>query len=188
MGKCRSVTAAVALTVLAGTTVAGAAPARAEDGLDYAGYVTFERAVAADVDAYWARVVRAGGGNYDSARLVLAGRGQYATSACGAAAGDPDHSRRADVSPAFECPRDDSVYLSSAWTFRELYERFGDFAAAVAIAHEWAHHVQQVVGTDARTTMRLELQADCWAGVWGRDADQRRLVEAGDLDEAAAAL
>jgi predicted metalloprotease len=80
------------------------------------------------------------------------------------------------------------VYLSSAWTYRELYEKFGDFAAAVAIAHEWAHHTQLLVGTTAATTMKLELQADCWAGVWGRDADDRQLVEAGDLDEAARAL
>jgi predicted metalloprotease len=178
----------VAGLVLAGTTVVagltGVAPAHAEDGLDYAGYVRFERAVASDVDAYWARRV---GEDYQSPRLVLAAKGHYAESACGAPAGDPD-AEHADASPAFECPRDDTVYLSSAWTYRELYEKFGDFAAAVAIAHEWAHHAQLLIGSAAKSTMQLELQADCWAGVWGRDADGRGLVEAGDLDEAARAL
>lgn len=174
--------------VLAGTTattwLTGGTSAGAEDGLDYAEYVHFERAVAHDVDEFWAREE---GEDYQSPRFVLAGRGRYAASACGADAGDPDGTRTG-VSPAFECPRDDTVYVSSAWTYRELYARFGDFAAAVAIAHEWAHHVQLLTGTEARTTMRLELQADCWAGVWGRDADRRGLVEAGDLDEAARAL
>jgi predicted metalloprotease len=177
----------VVATTTAGTAMVGIVPAQAEDGLDYGGYVKFEREVARDVDAYWSRVVEARDLDYPSPGLVLAGRGRFTASGCGAKVGDPSV-RHPDASPAFECPLDDTVYLSSGWTYRELYERFGDFGAAVAIAHEWAHHVQPVLGVKAPTTMRLELQADCWAGVWGRDADARGLVEAGDLAEATRTL
>jgi predicted metalloprotease len=176
----------VAVLVLAAASW-GAVPAHAEDGLDYGGYVTFERTVAHDVDAYWARVVEARDRDYPSPGLVLAGRGRFTASGCGAQVGDPTE-RHPNASPAFECPLDDTVYLSSGWTYRELYQRFGDFGAAIAIAHEWAHHVQMVLGVKAPTTMRLELQADCWAGVWGHDADARGLVEAGDLTEATRTL
>jgi predicted metalloprotease len=179
---------AAGLVLAAAAVVSGPLPAQAEDGLDYNGYVTFEQGVATDVDAYWARLAEARHVAYDSPGLVLADRGTYPASACGAAVGDPAPGGPQDVSPAFECPRDDTVYLSSGWTFRELYQRFGDFGAAVAIAHEWAHHAQLLLGTKARTTMRLELQADCWAGTWGRDADDRGLLEAGDLTEGTRAL
>ena len=101
----------VAGLVLAGTTVAagltGAGPAHAEDGLDYAEYVHFERAVAHDVDEFWAR---AEGEDYQSPRFVLAARGRFVPSACGADAGDPEGGRAA-VSFHAESSRASSAVL-----------------------------------------------------------------------------
>lgn len=100
----------------------------------------------------------------------------------------------------FYCPADGRVYLDTAF-FDELHRRFGapgDFAQAYVIAHEVGHHVQNVTGTmqqydrqaqrlDERRrnalSIRLELQADCYAGVWGHFAQRRNLLEPGDLEE-----
>ncbi|CAG0992909.1 hypothetical protein BURK1_02368 [Burkholderiales bacterium] len=100
----------------------------------------------------------------------------------------------------FYCPADQRVYLDTAF-FDELSRRFGapgDFAQAYVIAHEVGHHVQNVTGTmqkferdaqrlDGRArnalSIRLELQADCYAGVWGHFAQRRNLLEPGDLEE-----
>jgi hypothetical protein len=108
----------------------------------------------------------------------------------------------------FYCPNDRKVYLDLSF-FRDLDTRFGapgDFAQAYVIAHEVGHHVQtltgtsqQVHGAQARSSeregnalsVRLELQADCYAGVWGHYAGRRGLLEAGDAEEglrAAAAI
>jgi predicted metalloprotease len=92
------------------------------------------------------------------------------------------------------------VYLDLGF-FEELQQKFGasgDFARAYVIAHELGHHVQHLLGTDARVrqqqeanpdaanelSVRLELQADCYAGVWAHSTDQRKLLESGDVDEA----
>jgi predicted metalloprotease len=92
------------------------------------------------------------------------------------------------------------VYLDLGF-FDELKKRFGasgDFAEAYVLAHELGHHVQHVLGTDARVrqvqesnpseanqlSVRLELQADCFAGVWAHTTDQRRLLQQGDVEEA----
>src|SRR5580765_1110268 len=100
----------------------------------------------------------------------------------------------------FYCPVDERVYLDLGF-FDELKQRLGasgDFAQAYVVAHELGHHVQHLLGTDARVrqlaesrpaeanelSVRLELQADCYAGVWGRSTDQRQHLEAGDVDEA----
>jgi predicted metalloprotease len=96
----------------------------------------------------------------------------------------------------FYCPRDGSVYIDLDF-YRDLRDRFGapgDFAQAYVIAHEVGHHVQNVTGTMERVApgqsgptsaaVRVELQADCYAGVWGHHARQRNLLEAGDIDEA----
>jgi predicted metalloprotease len=100
----------------------------------------------------------------------------------------------------FYCPLDQRVYLDLGF-FEELEKRFGasgDFARAYVIAHELGHHVQHLTGTDARVrqaqesnpstanelSVRLELQADCYAGVWAHSTDQRRILETGDVDEA----
>ncbi|MFL5636504.1 MAG: neutral zinc metallopeptidase, partial [Gemmatimonadaceae bacterium] len=97
------------------------------------------------------------------------------------------------------CPLDERVYLDLGF-FQELRDRFrasGDFAQAYVLAHELGHHVQHLLGTDARVrqlqesnpgeanqlSVRLELQADCYAGVWAHSTDQRQLLQQGDVDE-----
>lgn len=105
----------------------------------------------------------------------------------------------------FYCPEDQQVYIDLAF-YDELASRFGapgDFAQAYVIAHEVGHHVQHQMGTDDRvardrssagakgSSVRLELQADCYAGVWAADAQKRGVLEVGDLEEglrAAAAI
>jgi len=99
----------------------------------------------------------------------------------------------------FYCPGDEKVYIDLGF-YQELQQRFGapgDFAQAYVLAHEIGHHVQNVLGTEAevrraRTTradlanelsVRLELQADCYAGVWGHSAAQRNRLETGDVEE-----
>ena len=108
------------------------------------------------------------------------------TSSCGGAS--------ASMGP-FYCPGDRKLYLDFAF-FQELKNEFrapGDFAQAYVIAHEVGHHVQNLMGTMARfertgpnnrASVALELQADCYAGVWGYYAKQKGIVETGDAEEA----
>ncbi|HNQ99364.1 MAG TPA: neutral zinc metallopeptidase, partial [Trueperaceae bacterium] len=85
---------------------------------------------------------------------------------------------------------DQKVYLDLSF-FEELTRRYaapGDFAQAYVVAHELGHHVQNVLGTLSRAqsqglSVPVELQADCYAGVWGASADRRGIVERGDLQE-----
>ncbi|MGI8789073.1 MAG: KPN_02809 family neutral zinc metallopeptidase [Pyrinomonadaceae bacterium] len=121
---------------------------------------------------------------YTDPKLVLFS-GQY-PSACGQAS--------ASTGP-FYCPGDGKLYLDFAF-FDELKRRFkapGDFAQAYVVAHEVVHHVQDLLGTMDKVnaagnsnemSVRLELQADCYAGVWGFYAKQKGLLEAGDAEEA----
>ncbi len=95
----------------------------------------------------------------------------------------------------FYCPGDQNLYLDFAF-FQELKQEFkspGDFAQAYVIAHEVGHHVQNLLGTmdkvqnagqSNRLSVALELQADCYAGLWAHYAQQKGLVEAGDAEEA----
>ena len=100
----------------------------------------------------------------------------------------------------FYCPRDQKVYIDLSF-YEELRQRFGapgDFAQAYVITHEIGHHVQHLLGTDERVhgasqaeqtgatglSVRLELQADCYAGIWAHSTEQRQLLEAGDIEEA----
>jgi predicted metalloprotease len=122
-----------------------------------------------------------------------------ARSACGTAS--------SAVGP-FYCPGDDKVYLDLSF-FKEMAERLGapgEFAQAYVIAHEIGHHVQNLLGIAEKVTrtqqrvsapernalsVRMELQADCFAGVWGYHAKQRNLIEPGDFEaglRAAAAI
>ncbi len=99
----------------------------------------------------------------------------------------------------FYCPADEKVYIDLGF-YQQLQEQFGapgDFAQAYVLAHEIGHHVQNLVGTErqvreARTqrpdvandlSVRLELQADCYAGVWGHSAAQRDKLDPGDTEE-----
>jgi predicted metalloprotease len=174
--------------VVAALLAAPMQPARAQDGLDYPHFVAFEQSVADDVDAFWTTWSKDHSTPYKSAGFVLVPKAETHRSACDVSAADPQDAPEAEVSPAFFCPRDDTVYMSASWIYRVLYQRFGDLAAAVAVAHEWAHHVQALQKEDPPTVMFAELQADCWAGVWVHDADARGLLEAGDLEGAGKAL
>jgi hypothetical protein len=153
----------------------------------------FIRAILGDSEDTWSRLFSQGGGTYEPPRLVLfSGAVQ---SACGQAS--------AAVGP-FYCPPDRSVYLDLQF-FQELSERFGapgEFARAYVVAHEIGHHVQNLLGVSDRVqsqrtrldkaganalSVRLELQADCYAGVWGHSAARRNILEPGDVEAALAA-
>lgn len=140
----------------------------------------------------WGKVFKSAGYDYPAPKLVLF-RGQTNT-ACGTG--------QAAMGP-FYCPGDKKVYIDLAF-YDEMKNRFkapGDFAQAYVIAHEVGHHVQNLMGTSekvqqARQSARneaqanqysvlLELQADCYAGLWAHHADgANRILEAGDVEEA----
>ena len=150
----------------------------------------FVSVVLADTEDTWAELFRAGGRQYVDPKLVLfSGAVQ---SACGFA--------QAAVGP-FYCPADQKVYIDLSF-YRDLRERFhapGDFAEAYVIAHEVGHHVQNLLGISDKVhaaqqrgsesqasalSVRVELQADCLAGVWANHADRaRHILEAGDIEQ-----
>jgi len=149
----------------------------------------FAAHVLGDTETFWTQTFAAAGQRYTPPRLVLF-RGQT-RSACGAASA---------ASGPFYCPGDREVYLDTSF-FDELRTRFGapgEFASAYVIAHEVGHHVQNLLGTmqkfDAQASrldtrgrnalsVRLELQADCFAGVWGASANKRGLLDPGDVEQ-----
>jgi predicted metalloprotease len=150
----------------------------------------FISVVLADTEDTWTQIFAEEGDTYIPPRLrYFEGSTR---SACGTAS--------AEAGP-FYCPTDRRVYIDLAF-YRALAERFhapGDFAQAYVIAHEVGHHVQNLTGIQtrvrkqqdglgklARTALKvkLELQADCYAGIWAHNADRaRHIVEKGDLDE-----
>jgi uncharacterized protein len=157
----------------------------------------FVARVLGDTEDTWTKLFRDMRGQYQAPRLVLFRGG--VESACGMAS--------SAVGP-FYCSGDQRVYLDRAF-FEDLAKRFGapgEFAQAYVIAHEIGHHVQNLMGiTDKvaqqreraggtrgnQLSVRLELQADCLAGVWGYYAKQRGLLEPGDVESglgAAAAI
>jgi predicted metalloprotease len=92
----------------------------------------------------------------------------------------------------FYCPNDEKLYVDLSF-YRDLQARFrapGDFAQAYVIAHEVGHHVQKLTGgfrntaRSNRESVRMELQADCYAGVWGHHAGLMQQLDPGDVDEA----
>jgi predicted metalloprotease len=158
----------------------------------------FVSAVLADTEDTWRVLFRDMGREYKEPRLVLFSGA--VNSACGMAQ---------SASGPFYCPPDQKVYLDMSF-FRDLQNRFrapGDFAQAYVIAHEVGHHVQTLLGISPKVrglqerasereanalSVRQELQADCFAGVWAFHANRsRQVLEAGDVEEglnAAAAI
>jgi predicted metalloprotease len=168
---------------------AAAAPMSAADSAAEETEVQFISFILDDVQNTWAKVMPSSGTRFHPARLVLFRNST--DSGCGPA--------QSAMGP-FYCPLDERVYLDLGF-FDELKQRLGasgDFAQAYVVAHELGHHVQHLLGTDARVrqlaesrpdeanelSVRLELQADCYAGVWGHSSDQRQKLEPGDVDEA----
>jgi predicted metalloprotease len=150
--------------------------------------VEFMSFVLDDVQGFWTDTMSHSGRDYRRAKLVLF-EGSTG-SACGGAS--------EQIGPHY-CPADENVYLDLDF-FRELRNRFdapGDFAQAYVLAHEIAHHVQNVMGISGQVdsqqradpnaandlSVRLELQADCLAGVWAFTVYERELLESGDLEE-----
>lgn len=141
----------------------------------------FVGVVLADTEDTWKAIFAAQNQRYEEPKLVLFS--DRVASACGTAS--------SAVGP-FYCPRDHQVYLDLNF-FSELEQRFGargDFARAYVIAHEVGHHVQNLLGAGLgaggrRDSVRIELQADCLAGVWANQTDRaKKILEAGDVDEA----
>jgi len=151
----------------------------------------FVSVVLADTEDTWKELFRRSGETYREPTLVLFS--DAAESACGFA--------DSAVGP-FYCPKDRKIYIDLGF-YRDLKERFrapGDFAQAYVIAHEVGHHVQNLLGISEkvqnararlngaegnRLSVRLELQADCLAGVWAHHANRaRNILETGDVEEA----
>jgi predicted metalloprotease len=150
--------------------------------------VQFVSFILDDAQAVWREKFAEMGQTYQDATLVL--YRDAVQSACGFA--------EAATGP-FYCPGDEKVYIDLGF-YDELAERFGapgDFAQAYVLAHEIGHHVQRRLGIEARMrqaqqaqpgaaneySVLLELQADCFAGVWGQSTAQRGILESGDLEE-----
>ena len=158
----------------------------------------FVSVVLGDTEDTWAQIFADGGSRYEPPRLVLFT--DAVRSGCGVG--------QSAMGP-FYCPLDRKVYIDLGF-YRELRERFqapGDFAQAYVIAHEVGHHVQNLLGIADQVSnrrqraseeesnalsVRMELQADCMAGVWAHNANRsRQILEPGDLEEglrAAAAI
>lgn len=168
---------------------AAAAPMSAADSAAEEPEVQFISSVLDDVQKTWASILSNSSTRFEPARLVLFRNST--DSGCGQAQ---------SVMGPFYCPLDERVYLDLGF-FDELRKRLGasgDFAQAYVLAHELGHHVQHLMGTDARVrqlqesnpsganqlSVRVELQADCYAGVWAHSAEQRQKLEPGDVDEA----
>lgn len=147
----------------------------------------FASKVLSTTERTWTRVFKENGRQYEEPRMVLFSG--YVQSACGAA--------QSAMGP-FYCPLDKKIYIDLSF-FRDMSTRLGasgDFAHAYVIAHEVGHHVQTLLGiaakvtaarqraskTDAnRLSVRMELQADCLAGVWARD--NKGILDQGDIEE-----
>jgi predicted metalloprotease len=150
--------------------------------------VQFVSFVLDDTQKTWTQILRAQGVPYRHAKLVLF-RNRI-ESACGMAQ---------SASGPFYCPGDEKVYIDLAF-FDELKRRFGvpgEFAEAYVLAHEMGHHIQKLIGLEQKVhaaqernpraanqlSVDLELQADCFAGVWGHSTEERKLLDPGEVKE-----
>jgi predicted metalloprotease len=162
-------------------------PARDQPEQPLVQFVSF---VLDDTQKTWDQVLpQQAGKPYRHAKLVLFRN--YTQSGCGGAE---------SATGPFYCPQDEKVYIDLGF-YDELKQRFGapgEFAQAYVLAHEIGHHIQKVVGTEARVrqmnqgsrrmdnalSVKVELQADCYAGVWAHSTQQRNLLEQGDIQSA----
>ena len=149
----------------------------------------FLRNTMADIQTTWDGLFKEQGQTYRHAKLYVFS--SEIDTGCGRSS--------AEIGP-FYCPADEKAYIDLTF-YQDLRTRFGapgDFAQAYVIAHEIGHHIQKLLGYEAKASrfrgndpklrnegsVRLELQADCFAGVWGHSANQRKVLEMGDLEEA----
>jgi predicted metalloprotease len=160
----------------------GGSASTKDDALEFAKFVSD------DTQDMWTRIFQQSGKQYTRAPVVIFTSGTM--SGCGPAS--------SSTGP-FYCPADHKVYLDLSF-FQELSRRFGapgDFAAAYVIAHEIGHHIQSELGIEEQIrrkqqddpshankySVQLELQADCFAGVWGRSTYDRGILDPGDIEE-----
>jgi uncharacterized protein len=149
----------------------------------------FVAKVLGSTEDVWGNVFQRSGSQYRAPTLVL--YDGAVRSACGTG--------QAAMGP-FYCPGDEKLYIDLSF-FRDLQNRFkapGDFAQAYVVAHEVGHHIQKLTGAfdkaeamrgrsqgrNNQVSVRMELQADCYAGVWGHHAGNMKQLSAGDLEEA----
>jgi predicted metalloprotease len=170
-----------------GITPSQQAPAKAPPTNDEA--ARFVKVVLADTEDVWTAQFRAQGGNYVKPKLVLFS-GRTSTS-CG---------QGESATGPFYCPADQKIYIDLSF-YKLMRERFkveGEFAQAYVIAHEVGHHVQNLMGISGKVdaarrnatqsranalSVRMELQADCFAGVWAFHANEARgILERGDVE------
>ncbi len=153
-------------------------------------YAKFTSVVLADTEDTWKPIFQKMGRTYQEPKLVMY-RGATRTG-CGTGQ---------SVMGPFYCPADSTVYIDLSF-YEEMKNKLGadgDFAQAYVIAHEVGHHVQHLLGIDTkvrqqqqgasqveanRLSVKMELQADCFAGVWGKAMEQQQVLEVGDLQEA----
>jgi uncharacterized protein len=150
--------------------------------------VQFVSFVLDDTQKTWTQILSQQGISYRHAKLVLFR--DSIDSACGMAQ---------SATGPFYCPQDEKVYIDLGF-YDELKQRFGapgEFAQAYVLAHEIGHHIQKLTGIEAKVraaqqrdpglanqySVRLELQADCFAGVWGNTTNQRKLLAEGEVQE-----
>jgi predicted metalloprotease len=177
----------------AGSQPQAEAPIESSKPADEAG--SFVTHVLGDTEDTWNAIFSQAGRQYSEPSLRLFSDG--INTGCGSAT---------SAAGPFYCPADHMLYIDLAF-FRQLETEFaaqGDFAKAYVIAHEVGHHVQTLLGTSDKVRaaqqaagseaeinalqVRMELQADCYAGIWAHDSDSaRQIVEQGDIDEALAA-
>ena len=155
------------------------------------GMARFVSRVLASTEDTWRDIFQQAGQRYQDPKLVLFSGSTPTACGTGQAAMGP-----------FYCPGDQKVYIDLAF-YRDLKERFrapGEFAQAYVIAHEVGHHVQNLLGVSDKVhaarlhqseaqanamSVRLELQADCFAGVWGKTADtMKKMLEPGEIEQA----
>lgn len=169
--------------------VSGEVPASANTSLD--AQETFAGQVTTLLNEYWQPTFAASGENFREPTVVVF---DSPTQTGGCGTGSPE-------AGPFYCPADDKIYID--FTFYERLEQQlgfdGDFAMAYVLAHEYGHHIQNLLGIDDQVreqsngvpraeanalSVQVELQADCFAGVWAKEAFDQNRLESGDFDEA----